>query len=1018
MASPPELTQIAFAAGIDEATRSEVVDPANGFLTLENGRMTARGAYSKRYGFSTLSLTRFGATSRSAGYKLLALQNGIGVIDGTTLDVYSPTAAVSTNIGRLPECSLAVTGAPSVGRVCTLEDVEYCNGYLCILLRGSVSYSGTAYSGASVAIIDVASGKVLAPMLVDANAASSIFLATYGVYVFLVYTDTTNHKLYASKLDTTSATTVNQGFNVIGGTHIKNDLHADDIIGCHSFSDRVAFAYKNTSSGSDVLTVGTLNASGLIDAQRFNDTPENIAVTGATGDTLWVCWYENPNAKVMGLNPSNLTSTTSSTGTIVVSGGSALVNLAIISGATTGHGRVLLSETSTITAVTRSRGFQVSGGATVVEGASSIVYGACIMGRPFIQDSRYYIPVFSGGTYNNNSQNNCQIVDCTDFGFEGFRPIANIAPGLVTLGRYNRCKVAANGNKRYFGLSLLSSQATEANILATLDFRGTQRWKGVQVGDTTYIAGGVLTTYDGRELAEAGLMCRPNQPTTAQSGTGITLTNGRKYIAIYESIDANGNWNPGGLSTPSANTTCSNKTITVSTSPLATSMRIGPSSSLSPSSVSPTRVAFYATADNAGAPPYYRLGYAQNDPTQATVSVTDTLSDATLTAGAQLYSQPGVPGTAQDRRPPPGLLHVVEYNGMLVGAYGSDVWFSSQKVSGETLWFSPVFTTTAPGDGDITGMASQDGTLFVFKRNGIYATSGDPPSDNAASGGLGSFRRLAVDVGCIEGRSLVVTSLGIFFQSARGVELLTRAQSVEWVGEQVQNTVAAYPICTAATYEPTNNTVLLEVAAAETNNQVSGNGRTLVYDLSLRAWVSTDRRTSASGTADYPAQSACVVWNGSAYRYAWLGTDAKVYVENQATYLDQGDYWVTLRAETAWLKKGGIQGYQVVNRVLLLSKKATNHNFSIYAAYDYSSTYKTARTYTKAQLDSVTDNWSSEQLDYPLHADAECQSVRVKIEDAAPASGSVSTGQGAVWIALTFEGTTRQGAARLPSTAR
>ena len=188
----------------------------------------------------------------------------------------------------------------------------------------------------------------------------------------------------------------------------------------------------------------------------------------------------------------------------------------------------------------------------------------------------------------------------------------------------------------------------------------------------------------------------------------------------------------------------------------------------------------------------------------------------------------------------------------MVGAAGSDVWYSGQNVSGEGVWFNPIFQIPIPGEGDITALTVLDGGLFIFKRRDVYAIAGEPPADNGSSGGLGAPRRVASDVGCIDGRSTCTTALGIFFQSERGIEILTRALAVEWIGADVDNTADAYPVCTSITVEPLSNVVLVELAASESAGAVSGAGRTLVFDLALKAWVSQDRRTTMQG-ADQPS---------------------------------------------------------------------------------------------------------------------------------------------------------------------
>ena len=72
MASPTQLIQFTFAAGIDQSQRHEVLDPSAGFLLRQNLRQKDRGSVGRRDAFTYQTIARLDATSRSAGYKMFA----------------------------------------------------------------------------------------------------------------------------------------------------------------------------------------------------------------------------------------------------------------------------------------------------------------------------------------------------------------------------------------------------------------------------------------------------------------------------------------------------------------------------------------------------------------------------------------------------------------------------------------------------------------------------------------------------------------------------------------------------------------------------------------------------------------------------------------------------------------------------------------------------------------------------------------------------------------------------------
>ena len=331
---------------------------------------------------------------------------------------------------------------------------------------------------------------------------------------------------------------------------------------------------------------------------------------------------------------------------------------------------------------------------------------------------------------------------------------------------------------------------------------------------------------------------------------------------------------------------------------------------------------------------------------------------------------------------------------MLVGASDSDIWYSGQSVTGEGAWFNPIFQVPIPGAGPITGLAVLDGTLFVFKRREVYAIAGDPPADNGSSGGLGAPRRIAADVGCIEPRSTCTTSLGVFFQSDRGIEILTRAQSVEWIGEPYTNTIQANPVCASITVEPVSNTVLVELAQGQSGGAVTGTGCTLVYDLSLKTWVSKDTRLSST-----PSQSACMVPTTAGPRYGWIAANGLVYTETPNVSLDAGA-WFSSLIETASVRHG-LQQRQRVWGVMTLFEHTAAAGLQVEIAYDYAS-YSETKTWTEAET------LGQRQLEF--RPKTEHSAIRFRITDTAPAV--LGTGVGLTFIGLSVDMAAKQGSTK------
>ncbi len=382
------------------------------------------------------------------------------------------------------------------------------------------------------------------------------------------------------------------------------------------------------------------------------------------------------------------------------------------------------------------------------------------------------------------------------------------------------------------------------------------------------------------------------------------------------------------------------------------------------------------------------------------------MSDATLATQAQLYGSGNLPGTngaGQDRRAPCALSHLVSYADMLVGSYASTLYYSAGPVEGEGTWFSPAFLATVPGTGDITGLAAQDGTLYVFKSGSVYAIAGESPSDSGSSGGFGSPRRLACDVGCTEPDSLVVTSAGIFFRSARGIELLTRSGSVVPIGAEIQTTLADFPIVSSATLDDHEGLVYFTLAAAESGGLVSGDGRDLVFDLAVGGWMSVDDKRGAS--AHEASQDSAMVSIASKPRFAWLGVDGTVRYEKLATDADahlDGSSFVTSQYELPPIKLG-LQQEQRVYEIMALFERHSAAGLLIEVANDFGD-YDAADN--KAWTEAAT--LGERQLSFRPKAHGEA--VQLRVSDTAPAV--LGTGKGFTFVGISADIAPKQGPTR------
>lgn len=882
MTLPARTIHVPCGLPIDESVRSEWLDFGKANRSNVNVRIDERGALTMRPGYRALTNNRL-IGARSSGRKLFE-HNGVpAIIDGTQLDSFVEGANCSVTRSRVTECTYRLVDCPTPTSNGLIFDTETCNGYTAVISNTTGDVS-TGFVVASV--IDSTTGAVVRSFDTFNIYIGLGYVTSYGDQYFVAFV----HEVSSSTITAWSLDTLNlaAGWSLIGTV---TTTAANIATTACSLPDRVAVAFA-TSSGTNRLTVRTYSVAGVIDTLTINTssiTPDAVGLHSQGLYALWIAWNEAAVVKARAHGLSSLATVIGTTGTCFTSTSSVAQNgVFICEGASSNTAWVYAQD---ISATVQSKSCHLSVAAGAVTAASAYtLYNAVAASRPFNHGDRYYMAFYPGSLTATIAGENTQglfiVCDVTDNDDAQPRPIANVEPGLVIFpGAVGKWSLRAGTNKwahciQTIKSGLLSMQeliegnSSSAFSCVELDFGSIDRWPSVSHGNTTVIGGALVSIFDGERVTELGFLCRPHKPSTSLGGTGITGS--YRYVATFEDIDAAGNIVVSGISDPTDSVGPANQTVTVSVPPLTITSKIPGRS----------RIVFYRTT-NGGQPPYYRLGAVYNTPFSSSISFADNVLDTVLLTRELLYAPnlPSSPGESLDRRAPPGLVHLESYNGMLAGAKGESVFFSGQEVYGEATWFSPVFEVPITGGGEITGLKALDGVLYVFKRDRIYAITGEAPSDNGLTGGLGTPRLISSDVGCTQPSSLVATSLGIFFRSDRGIEILNRGQNVEWIGEQVQRTVSDYPYTTAAVRDELGY-VRFTMAESLLDGAVDGEGVTLVYDLTLRGWVSKDVIRLDSQAA----QSASRIRYGNEWCYAWLSSDGTVYVEDDSLNADALEY--------------------------------------------------------------------------------------------------------------------------------
>jgi hypothetical protein len=225
-----------------------------------------------------------------------------------------------------------------------------------------------------------------------------------------------------------------------------------------------------------------------------------------------------------------------------------------------------------------------------------------------------------------------------------------------------------------------------------------------------------------------------------------------------------------------------------------------------------------------------------------------------------------------------------------------------------TLYVAP--TSGAQGStGPVTALSAMDDKLIIFKRDAIYYVTGTGPDNTGASNDFTDPVYITASVGCANPNSIVLMPNGLMFQSDKGIWLLGRDLSTNYIGAPVE----AY------------NTQTVESAQAiPATNQVRfllGDNTTLMYDYYYQQWGTFSNINAVSSTL---YQSA----------HTYLNAFGQVFQEKSGTYLD-GTQPVLMSFTTSWINVAGLRGYERFYYFLLLGTYFTPFKLNVQLAYDY-----------------------------------------------------------------------------------
>jgi hypothetical protein len=467
--------------------------------------------------------------------------------------------------------------------------------------------------------------------------------------------------------------------------------------------------------------------------------------------------------------------------------------------------------------------------------------------------------------------------------------------------------------------------------LATFTLNDSTQYTS-EIATALHLTGGQLWEYDGVKPVEHGFHVWPENiiATTTTTGTSQTFY----YQFTYEWTDGAGNLHRSAPSIPTSITTAAGtpaNTINVPT--LRLTYKTIPN---------PVRIVGYRWSTTAQEVYYQFTSVTSpiiNDPTVDSIAITDDNTDAEILGNAILYTTGGV---VEDIAAPASIASALFDNRLwLIDAEDQNLlWFSKQVIESVPVEMSDLLTyyvaptTSAQGStGPLSAIYPMDDKLIMFKKDAAYYLNGTGPDNTGANSQYSQPIFITAAVGCANPDSIVLTPNGLMFQSDKGIWLLGRDLSTNYIGAPV---------------EIYNSQTVMSAKAIPGTTQVRfilNNSITLMYDYYFNQWATHTNIGAISST---------IYQNVHTY----LNQYNSVLQEVPDTYTD-GSSPVLMSFTTSWINLAGIQGFERFYAANLLGTYYTPFKLNMQLAYNYNSSASQSTIITP---DNYAAPWGGESL--------------------------------------------------------
>ncbi len=328
-------------------------------------------------------------------------------------------------------------------------------------------------------------------------------------------------------------------------------------------------------------------------------------------------------------------------------------------------------------------------------------------------------------------------------------------------------------------------------------------------------------------------------------------------------------------------------------------------------------------------------GSAHNVSTAGITSISDPFANTAIASNPEIYTAGGV----FDNVCPPSctIAARVRDRAYLAGTPdGFSVYYSDSIQNTGSTMFHDEQTIQLDDDGPVTGIAELDASVIIFKANSIYIVFGVEGGNTGAGNTLSTPQLIpTAGIGCTIPTSLVTTAEGVWFQSARGIELLDRSQTVQFIGEPVKNSVGVgfTGNVAAALSVPTQYQMRFYLTG----------GSVLVYSTIAHEW-SIFAYSGISGHTN-----SAISLGGVPY---WC-TNNTLVQEQSGSYSDNGSV-ITSSFQSGFITFAQqLENYGRFRALQIIGQQIGDAGMTLTFSGDYSTSAFQVATFTAANIDAI-----------------------------------------------------------------